>query len=83
MAIQKILTIPDPFLKKKVLYVVDIDDSVRSIVSSMIETMRYHPRCVGLAASQMGIDLRIVVADVSLYPKNTRTTANWSSSTPR
>ena len=69
MAIQNILTIPDLFLKRKVQCVVTIDDLVRSLVDSMIETMRYHPHCVGLAASQLGIDLRIIVVDVSLHPK--------------
>ena len=69
MAIKQILTIPDPFLKYKVLYVVNIDDYVRSIIHSMIETMHFHPHCVGLAAPQLGIDMRIVVVDVSLYPK--------------
>ncbi len=69
MAIQKILTIPNPFLKNKVLYVVNIDERVRSVISSMTETMRHYPHCVGLAASQAGIDLRIIVVDVSLYHK--------------
>lgn len=66
---QKLLTIPDPFLKKKVLYVIDINDDIRSLALSMIETMRTYPHCVGLAASQLGIDFRIIAVDVSLHPK--------------
>ena len=65
----KLLTIPDPFLKKKVLYVVDIDENIRTLTTSMLDTMRNYPHCVGLAASQLGIDLRIIAVDVSLYPK--------------
>ena len=69
MAIPKILTIPDPFLKKKVLYIVNIDDCVKTAVDSMIEALHHYPHCVGVAASQLGLDMRIVTVDVSLYHK--------------
>ena len=69
MTIHKILTIPDPFLKKKVLYVIDINDTIRAIAASMLETMKHNPHCVGVAASQLGIDLRIIVVDASLGAK--------------
>lgn len=65
----KILTLPDPFLKKKLLYVVKVDDRIRAIAASMTEVMLQNTRCVGLAASQLGIDLRIVVVDASLGAK--------------
>ena len=69
MPIQKILTLPDPFLKKKASQVTDIDNNIVNLIASMIETMRQHPHCVGLAASQIGLDLRIVVVDASLSVK--------------
>jgi len=69
VSIQKILTIPDPFLKNKVLYVVTIDDGVRNAAASMVETMLSSPHCVGIAASQLGFDMRIVAVDASLHSK--------------
>ncbi len=35
----------------------------------LLETMRAHPRCVGLAAPQIGFGLRLVVVDVTDHPK--------------
>ena len=70
MPILKLLTIPDPFLKKKVLHVTDINDDIRRLADSMLETLHLYPHCVGVAASQLGVDLRIVAIDVSLHPKN-------------
>jgi peptide deformylase len=35
----------------------------------LLETMRFHPGCVGLAAPQIGELVRVVVVDVSEHPK--------------
>jgi len=35
----------------------------------MLEALRQYPHCVGIAASQLGIDSRIIAIDVSLHPK--------------
>lgn len=67
MALRKILTYPDPFLRKKCARVEEIDDEVLGILDDMAETM-YEARGVGLAASQIGVDKRIVVVDIS--PRN-------------
>ncbi|HKQ33493.1 MAG TPA: peptide deformylase [Thermodesulfobacteriota bacterium] len=67
MALRKILTYPDPFLRKKCARIEEIGDEVLGILEDMAETM-YQARGVGLAASQIGIDKRIVVVDIS--PKN-------------
>lgn len=64
MAFRKILTYPDPFLRKKCARVEEIDDGVLGILDDMAETM-YEARGVGLAASQIGVDKRIVVVDIS------------------
>lgn len=46
-----------------------LDDAVHRLIDAMIQTMRHHPRCVGLAAPQVGSDLRIAVMDSSSHPK--------------
>lgn len=45
-----------------------LDDTVHRLIDAMIQTMRHHPRCVGLAAPQVGSDLRIAVMDASAHP---------------
>ncbi len=39
------------------------------MVRDLIDTMRSHPHCVGLAAPQIGVNLRAFVIDVSGHPK--------------
>lgn len=68
MAHRKILTYPDPFLRKKCAPVEEIDGEVLKLLDDMAETM-YGARGVGLAASQIGVDKRVVVIDIS--PRNT------------
>jgi peptide deformylase len=67
MALRKILTYPDPFLRKKCAPVEEIDGEVLKLLDDMAETM-YGARGVGLAASQIGVDKRVVVIDIS--PRN-------------
>lgn len=62
--IRKILTFPDPELKKKSQSVTVINEKTREIVRDMAETM-YDAPGVGLAAPQIGIHQRIVVIDVA------------------
>ncbi len=63
MAILKIITAPDPILKTRAHSVDLVDDSIRTIMDNMLETM-YHDKGVGLAANQVGILKRIVVIDL-------------------
>ena len=62
---------PDPILKRPTRTVERIDEEVRRFIERLIRTMRHHPRCVGLAAPQVGSDLRIAVMDSSVHPKST------------
>jgi peptide deformylase len=62
--IRKILSYPDPELKKKSLPVTIINDKTRELVRDMAETMYAAPG-VGLAAPQIGVHQRITVIDVS------------------
>ncbi|HTY21062.1 MAG TPA: peptide deformylase [Geobacteraceae bacterium] len=62
--IRKILTFPDPELKKKSLPVTIINDKTRELIQDMAETM-YDAPGVGLAAPQIGVHQRIIIIDVS------------------
>lgn len=64
MAILKILTHPHPKLKKKSTPVEKIDKEVEKLLDDMAETM-YDAPGVGLAAPQVGINLRVIVIDIS------------------
>jgi peptide deformylase len=63
MAIYPIRTFGDPVLRMKAKPVTEIDETVRGLVSDMIETMYAAPG-VGLAANQIGISRRVAVFDV-------------------
>lgn len=64
MAILEILKVPHPFLKKKVNKVENITPEIRKILDDMAETM-YYAGGIGLAATQVGLDMRLVVIDIS------------------
>ncbi len=61
---RKILTYPDPFLRKQTCCVKDFDSELRELVEDMAETMYAAPG-VGLAANQVGVGLSLVVIDIS------------------
>lgn len=63
MALRKILIYPDPFLRKKCDPVEEIDDELLELLDDMADTM-YDAPGVGLAAPQVGVNKRIIVADV-------------------
>jgi peptide deformylase len=63
MTVLSILIVPDPGLRAVARPVADVDDSVRAIVENMFDTM-YDARGIGLAATQVGIEQRIVVIDL-------------------
>ena len=64
MAKLKILEFPDPRLRKKALAVETVDDALRSLIDDMFETM-YDAPGIGLAATQVDVHRRLLVADVS------------------
>ncbi len=63
--VREILIWPHPLLKEKAVPVVSVDDSVRSLVEDMFETM-YAADGVGLAAPQVGELQRVIVIDTSV-----------------
>ena len=64
MSILSILEFPDERLRKKAAIVKTVDDKVKKLVDDMLETM-YHEHGVGLAATQVNVQLRVIVIDVS------------------
>lgn len=59
-----ILEFPDPRLRKKATPVTVVDDGVRALIDDMFETM-YSAPGIGLAATQVDVHKRLLVADVS------------------
>ena len=64
MAKLAILEFPDPRLRKKATPVTDVDDKLRTLIDDMFETMYAAPG-IGLAATQVNVHKRLLVADVS------------------
>ena len=64
MTILKILEFPDPRLRTTATPVDVVDDALRQIISDMFETM-YEAPGIGLAASQVDLHKRLLVADVT------------------
>ena len=64
MSLRTILTFPDPILRQKAKEISIFDDSLQSLVSTMLDTM-YDAPGVGLAAPQIGESVQLIVVDVS------------------
>jgi peptide deformylase len=64
MAKLKILEFPDPRLRTKATPVETVDDELRRLIGDMFETM-YEAPGIGLAATQVDVHKRLLVADVS------------------
>ena len=64
MAKLKILEFPDPRLRTKAVPVENVDDALRALIDNMFETM-YDAPGIGLAATQVDVHQRLLVADVT------------------
>jgi peptide deformylase len=64
MAILNILEFPDPRLRKTAVPVTTVDDDLHRLIDDMFETMYAAPG-IGLAATQVDVHKRLLVADVS------------------
>lgn len=64
MALRTILHHPDERLHIIAQPVVQIDDTIRTLVDDMAETM-YDARGIGLAATQINVHQRVIVIDIS------------------
>lgn len=64
MALLPILIAPDPRLKQKADPVAEVNAGLRKLMDDMLETM-YDAPGIGLAAPQVGVLKRVIVADIS------------------
>lgn len=64
MALRQIRTFDDDFLHKVSKPITKVDDNIRQLLDDMVETMYHTPNGGGLAACQVGILKRLVVADM-------------------
>jgi peptide deformylase len=64
MAIRTVIYIPDPRLREISQPIETFDDELQILIDDMIETM-YADRGAGLAAPQVGVNLRLAVVDCS------------------
>ena len=64
MPILPIITLPDPLLRKKSAPLETVDEELRGLADSMLETMYAAPG-IGLAAVQVGVLRRLLVLDTA------------------
>ena len=64
MAKLKILQFPDPRLRTRAKPVAEVDARIRTLIDDLFETM-YAASGIGLAATQVNVHERLLVADVS------------------
>jgi peptide deformylase len=64
MAILNILHFPDPRLRNVAQPVEAVDDHIRKLADDLLETMYAAPG-IGLAATQVNVDKRVIVIDIS------------------
>jgi len=68
MAVREVLRVPHPALKRPAAPIDDRDEIAR-IATDLLDTMAAAPRCVGIAAPQIGEEVRMAVVDVTGHPK--------------
>jgi len=66
MPVREVLVYPAPILKE-VARQATAEEAEAALVD-LLETMRAHDRCVGIAAPQIGIPLRVALVDISSHP---------------
>jgi peptide deformylase len=69
MAVREVLVYPDPRLKEIAEDVEEINDKVQQVIDDLVDTMESSGHSTGIAATQIGENLRIVVADASKNKK--------------
>ena len=62
MTLRKIVTLPEPVLRRKAHAVTRFDKDFQTLINDMVETMREAPG-VGLAAPQVGLSERLIVVE--------------------
>ena len=68
MSALRIHRFPDPILTRSARRVARLDRAMQRLIQGMLAVMRSQPRCVGLAAPQIGHAWRVAVMDASVHP---------------
>jgi peptide deformylase len=66
--VREVLVHPDPRLKQ-VATPIDPGARAEELAADLVDTMRGGPRCVGVAAPQIGELVRMIAVDCSTHPK--------------
>jgi peptide deformylase len=74
--VRPVVRAPDPVLARPGTSVDPCDGAVVELVADLTATMRASAGCVGLAAVQVGVPVRVFVVDVTGHPK-ARTCHGW------
>jgi peptide deformylase len=69
MPVVPVLIYPHPLLKKPAEPARPGDAELSAVFADLLDTMRHHRGCVGLAAPQIGRLVRALVVDVSASPR--------------
>ena len=69
MTVLPVVRLPEPVLKRRAEAVGAVTEEVRRLCVDLVETMRASPACVGLAAPQVGVGLRVFCIDVTGHRK--------------
>ncbi len=64
-----VVSAPDLVLSSRGADVDPTSDDVVQLAADLVATMRVSPGCVGLAAPQVGVGVRVFCVDVSAHPK--------------
>lgn len=64
MALRQILHFPDPRLRNEALPIAEVTEDIKQLADDMLETM-YDAPGIGLAATQINVQKRILVVDIS------------------
>jgi peptide deformylase len=84
MAIREVLRYPDPALKQSCRPLgITEGELIARLAEDLVETMRAHTGCVGLAAPQLGELVRVVVVDVDGHPRATSSNGLLVLANPR
>lgn len=68
MAARAVLRMPHPGLKRRCAEIAD-EAEIARIARDLLDTMDASPRCVGVAAPQIGEEVRMCAVDVTGHPK--------------
>ena len=69
MTVLAVVRLPEPVLKRRAVEVGALTGDVRRLCVDLVQTMRASRACVGLAAPQVGVGLRVFCVDVTGHRK--------------